>query len=115
MRSQQLFLNINQLTRHHPSLRHRRDYIRVTGKRAVSVLPKVLKEGLLQAMDGDSHNDVDLYVQTNEKIEQALFKANSLSYEARRDYSSIRNVGENQKEKNISRHYLYSFTSQGCH
>lgn len=76
-----------------------RDYIGVTGKGPVSVLPKVFQEGLLQVMDSDIGDNVDLYVQTKEEIEQALSKANSLSYEARRDYTSMNNFEESQKEK----------------
>ena len=76
-----------------------RDYLGITGKGPVSVLPKVLKGGLTQIMDMDGDVDLDLYVQTTEQVQQALFKADSLSYEARRDFTSMNNFDESQSEK----------------
>ena len=81
-----------------------RDYIGVTSKGPVSVLPKVLKAGVTQMMDNDnsSTDDIDLYVQTTEQVQQALFKADSLSYEARRDFTSMNNFDESQQDKVLS-------------
>ena len=75
-----------------------RDYLGVTGKGPVVGIDKTLRK-VLNEYDID---DLDTYVQLIEDVQQSLAKANSFSYSASSDFSSLNNFQEEDATKILS-------------
>ena len=75
-----------------------RDYLGVTGKGPVVGIDKKLR----LALNEYDIDDLDTYVQLIEDVQQSLAKANSFSYSASSDFSSLNNFQEEDATKILS-------------
>ena len=78
-----------------------REYLGLTGKGPLVGLNQNLRAAMdaIVLSDGDSkESDPEYLMQTIEEIQQALSRADSLSYSARRDFSSINNFDPADKK-----------------
>ena len=91
------------------TVNHRvREYLGHTGIGPVAQLDGLLKQTVALAVDNDDNNDingtlfrldVDAIVQIVEDIQRELIRADSLSYAARRDFTSMNNFNPDEVDR----------------
>lgn len=81
-----------------------RDYLGRTGIGPVAGLENILKEATTLVLSNDlmEVDEIDRILQTIEDIQRELVRADSLSYSARRDFSSMNNFSPDDAEKVLS-------------
>lgn len=79
-----------------------RQYLGKTGVGPMANIEADLKRMVMFALDSDSDLDVDTLVGTTEDLQRELTRADSLSYQARRDFSSMNNFDPDDTSKILS-------------
>jgi len=81
-----------------------REYLGRTGIGPVAGLENLFKQttALVVSIDSMDVEEIDIILQTMEEIQRELIRADSLSYSARRDFSSMNNFDPEDAEKVLS-------------